>query len=134
MQRYCLLLTLPSTEKNYDYEIELGIGCVADCCWHGDTPWGSMARGGYQFRILQDLPSCLWQPGHFLISNLPVLVLNNARLDASSMAVGDGTPGATTNSSGPAGIFRIMGGSKDNTRGSSSIGTSSISIIRQESP
>ncbi|GBN02272.1 hypothetical protein AVEN_209049-1 [Araneus ventricosus] len=38
------------------------------------------------------------------------------------MAVGDGTPGATTNSGVPAGIFRIMGGSKDNTRGSSSIG------------
>ncbi|GBL95105.1 hypothetical protein AVEN_188838-1 [Araneus ventricosus] len=82
-----------------------------------------MARGGYQFRILQDLPSCLWQPGLFLISIFPVLVLNNARLDASSMAVGDGTPGATANSGGPAGIFRIMGGSKDNTRGSSSIGT-----------
>ncbi|GBM58965.1 hypothetical protein AVEN_230080-1 [Araneus ventricosus] len=39
------------------------------------------------------------------------------------MVVGDGTPGATTNSGGPAGIFRIMGGSKDNTRGSSSNGT-----------
>ncbi|GBM79239.1 hypothetical protein AVEN_258900-1, partial [Araneus ventricosus] len=39
------------------------------------------------------------------------------------MAVGDGTPEAITNSGGPAGIFRVMGGSKDNTRGSSSIGT-----------
>ncbi|GBM37799.1 hypothetical protein AVEN_217353-1 [Araneus ventricosus] len=29
--------------------------------------------------------------------------------------------GAATNSGGPAGIFRVMGGSKDNTCGSSSI-------------
>ncbi|GBO07556.1 hypothetical protein AVEN_2461-1, partial [Araneus ventricosus] len=80
---------------------------VADCCWHGDTPWGSnLARGGYQFRILRDPPSCLWQPGHFLISILPVMVLNNAWLEASSMALGDGTPGATANSGGPA--RRIM--------------------------
>ncbi|GBM90649.1 hypothetical protein AVEN_213567-1 [Araneus ventricosus] len=72
-------------------------------CWHGDTPWGSnLERGGYQFRILLDLPSCLRQPGHFLISILPVIVLNNAWLEASSMAVGDGTPGATANSGGPA--------------------------------
>ncbi|GBM94733.1 hypothetical protein AVEN_55099-1, partial [Araneus ventricosus] len=35
-------------------------------------------------------------------SILPVMVLNNAWLEASRMAVGDGTHGATTNSGGPA--------------------------------
>ncbi|GBM80970.1 hypothetical protein AVEN_11489-1 [Araneus ventricosus] len=35
-------------------------------------------------------------------SILPNMVLNNAWLEASSMAAGDGTPGATANSGGPA--------------------------------
>ncbi|GBM24512.1 hypothetical protein AVEN_254023-1 [Araneus ventricosus] len=87
---------------------------VADCCWHGDSPWGSnLARGGYQFR------SFFWIP--FLVSG-SLVIFSSPSLGVSNMAEGDGTPGATKNSGAPAGTFRIMGGSKDNTHGSS-IGT-----------
>ncbi|GBN72528.1 hypothetical protein AVEN_49310-1 [Araneus ventricosus] len=67
-----------------------------------------------------------WKPIRFcrisLLDSGSLVIFSSPSLGISSMAVGDGSPwGATSNSGGPAGIFRVMGGSKDNTCGSSSI-------------